>query len=200
VFRWEEILLSKLDDKDIRIALRKMVSSYKNVRVFNEYTTYSGKSRADLVAINGHVNAFEIKSDYDSLQRLENQVREYDLNFERNCIVTGEKYINEVSKVVPEHWGILLARRNRENRINLHYRRLATLNPNLDFVSFTGLLESSKLRRVILDNNFYEKSGLKRDDVNSMFKYDLISYINRKLSKTQQDILKRIIRAKLKED
>ncbi|MCT2886869.1 sce7726 family protein [Levilactobacillus brevis] len=192
--------MNKLDDKDIRAVLRKMVSAYKNARVFDEYTTYSGKSRADLVAINGHVNAFEIKSDYDSLNRLENQVREYDLNFERNCIVAGEKYIEEVSKIVPDHWGIIMARRNRENKVSLNYKRVAKLNPNLDFVSFTGLLESSKLRKIILDNNFYAKVGLNRDAVNGMFKYDLIAYLDSKLSRYQKSTLKGVIRAKLKEE
>lgn len=192
--------MNKLDDRDIRVALRKMVSTYKNAKVFDEYTTYSGKSRADLVAINGHVNAFEIKSDYDSLSRLENQVKEYDLNFERNCIVAGEKYIEKVSKVVPDHWGIILATRNRENRVSLNYKRVATLNPNLDFVSFAGLLESSKFRKIVLDDNFYEKSGLERGEVNSMFKYDLIAYLDSTLSQYQKSILKKVIRAKLKEE
>lgn len=192
--------MNKLDDTDIRTALKKMVASYKNVRVFDEYTTYSGKSRADLVVINGHVNAFEIKSDYDSLQRLTNQVQEYDRNFERNCIVVGEKYIDEVSKNIPSHWGILYARRNRENKVNLNYKRHPKLNPNLDLISFTGLLKSTELRKIIIENEFYKKMGLGKKEVNTMFKYDLIVYLVDKLSNSQKSIFKNITRIKLKEN
>lgn len=49
--------------------------------VSEEVTVPSGKVRADVVAVNGHVVAYEIKSDFDSIKRLTTQIPEYDKNF-----------------------------------------------------------------------------------------------------------------------
>ena len=86
----------RLDDKDIRRVIIERLQSYKNCQVYEEVTVPSGKARADLVAINGHVTAYEIKSDFDSLKRLSSQITEYDLNFERNYVVVGEKYVESI--------------------------------------------------------------------------------------------------------
>ena len=126
----------KVDEREMRLALIKRLSNYKNCYVFEEFTVPSGKARADVVAVNGHVIAYEIKSDYDSLKRLETQVPEYDLNFEMIYIVLGRKLFNKLDKIIPEYWGIILAEKNRLGNVVLSFQRKAHLNPNLSFESF----------------------------------------------------------------
>ncbi|QQP12954.1 sce7726 family protein [Lysinibacillus agricola] len=82
--------MMKVDEKEMRNALINRLNDYKECYIYEEFTVPSGKARADVVAVNGHVIAYEIKSDYDSLKRLKTQILEYDLNFEMNYIVTGK--------------------------------------------------------------------------------------------------------------
>lgn len=191
--------MDKLDDRDIRRVILKHVSNYKHVKVSEEVPTYSGKARADLIAINGHINAYEIKSDYDSLDRLNNQIKEYDKSFEKNNIITGFKYIEKVSEIVPSYWGIIQVIKNKKSgKLSMDNVRLAKMNPNIDFVSMLGLVDANNLKKIIITNDIYIKANLDTKEVRNAFKYELISELDRRLSKTQKDILKRHVRTELK--
>ncbi|EIW2077529.1 sce7726 family protein, partial [Enterococcus faecalis] len=136
----------RLDDKDIRRVIIERLQSYKNCQVYEEVTVPSGKARADLVAINGHVTAYEIKSDFDSLKRLSSQITEYDLNFERNYVVVGEKYVESVAYIVPKYWGIILVSGEELNALKIRFIRKARLNPNISFSNFMSLLSSNQIK------------------------------------------------------
>lgn len=49
--------MHKLDDNEIREALISRLSTYKDCKVYEELTVPSGKARADVIAVNGHVVA-----------------------------------------------------------------------------------------------------------------------------------------------
>lgn len=189
----------KLDDEEIRRVLINRLAGYKNTYLTQEFTTYSGKSRADVIAINGHINAFEIKSDFDSLDRLPGQISEYNLSFEKNTIVTSYKYIDEVKKVIPKFWGIIYVEKNvRSGKIHLHFIRRSLLNPKLNFISFVGLENSEKLKKIIINNGFYKKGQIKRSEVNKLFKFDLISTLDNNLTKNDKKELISLVRESLK--
>lgn len=57
-----------------------------------------GKSIADIVLINGEIKIFEIKTDLDSLKRLDNQLKDYQAFANKVYIVTNHKYVEELSK------------------------------------------------------------------------------------------------------
>ena len=187
----------KLDDRDIRRALLERISSYKDCFVYEEVMVPSGKARADLVAINGHVTAYEIKSDYDSFGRLSSQIEEYDLNFERNYIVVGEKYKYKVQDTVPKHWGIILVEENTSGKITLSFNRQAKLNPNLSFKSFLGLLTANQLKTLAKENSNLSKK-YSRTDIQKMFKQDIIECLETLCSKTNKMELKKTVREILK--
>src|SRR5699024_8932469 len=107
--------MAKLDDKEIRSSLTSRLSTYKNTRIFEEVTVPSGKARADVIAINGHIVAYEIKSDFDSIKRLESQIPEYDKNFEMNYIVVGTKHYDSILNIVPYYWGIIVVKKTKKN-------------------------------------------------------------------------------------
>jgi hypothetical protein len=58
--------------------------------------------------VNGSLIGYEIKSDYDTLDRLPNQMREYSKFFEKLIVVVGAKYLNSVKKLIPDYCGITM--------------------------------------------------------------------------------------------
>lgn len=62
--------------------------------------------RADLVMANGKLAAFEIKSEFDSLDRLDGQIKSYVRLFEQVTVVCAPKHISGVQDKVPEEVGI----------------------------------------------------------------------------------------------
>lgn len=72
-----------------------------------------GKNIADCVIINGFSTCYEIKTEFDSLLRLKDQLDSYNKLFDKTYVVTDEKYLHEVEKTTPSHVGvILLTKRN----------------------------------------------------------------------------------------
>lgn len=57
-----------------------------------------GKSVADIILLNGEIKIFEIKTDLDSLKRLDNQLADYQTIANKVNIVTTHKYVNELSQ------------------------------------------------------------------------------------------------------
>ena len=63
-----------------------------------------GKSRADVVILNGTSTVYEVKSDYDSLERLDSQIADYRRVFDRIFVVTSaekaKSLLNRVDSLV----------------------------------------------------------------------------------------------------
>lgn len=68
----------------------------------------AGSSKADVVILNGTSTVYEIKSERDSLKRLEQQIHSYSQVFATINVIVGENHLSEVLKSVPEYVGVLL--------------------------------------------------------------------------------------------
>ena len=68
----------------------------------------SGKSRADMVIINGTSTVYEVKSKYDSLKRLEGQIADYRKLFDRIVVVTTTEKAKEVLERVDPIVGVMI--------------------------------------------------------------------------------------------
>lgn len=114
-------------DADIREPLFDYLDEryFKN-RIFEEKVM--GKSRADLVMIvpDGFIG-FEIKSDADTYERLERQVKDYDRFCNYNYIVVGKSHQKHVAEHVPDWWGILVAF-EQEGQIIIEQQRAPEIN------------------------------------------------------------------------
>ncbi len=55
-----------------------------------------GKSVADVILLNGEIKIFEVKTDLDSLKRLDSQLLDYQKIANKVYIVTNRKYIKEI--------------------------------------------------------------------------------------------------------
>ena len=96
-----------LYDKDIREPLFDFLEEiYGRSRIIEEKRI--GKSRADVVMIlEKELVGIEIKSDADTYARLERQIHDYNLYFDRNIVAVGTKHAEHVAEHIPDWWGII---------------------------------------------------------------------------------------------
>ena len=73
----------------------------------NELGICQGNARIDLVAVNGQLHGYEIKSDRDSLRRLGTQAAMYGKVFDRVTLVCGERHLTSALEIIPAWWGVL---------------------------------------------------------------------------------------------
>jgi len=109
-FRHEYIYKAALTHK---ILLGK--HSLQTASMLNEFRV--GECKADLVILNGTSTVYEVKSERDSLRRLERQVAAYAKVFARVNVIAGENHVASVLASVPESVGVLLL--NSRHHINL---------------------------------------------------------------------------------
>ena len=74
--------------------------------MLNEFRV--GNNKADSVILNGTSTVYEIKSERDSLSRLEQQLSSYRNVFAKVNVITGENHLDSVKKMAPDDVGILL--------------------------------------------------------------------------------------------
>src|ERR1700722_723068 len=86
-----------------RILLGK--HSLQTASMLNEFRV--GECKADIAILNGTATVYEIKSERDSLTRLERQVAAYATVFARVYVIAGENHVAAVTNSVPKEVGIL---------------------------------------------------------------------------------------------
>jgi len=67
-----------------------------------------GPCKADVVILNGTGTVYEIKSERDSLSRLEEQLAAYSKVFAKVNVIVGENHLKAVLKSVPDYVGIMV--------------------------------------------------------------------------------------------
>lgn len=71
-----------------------------------------GANKADSVIINGQSTCYEIKSEYDDMSRLTNQLQSYLKIFDKVNVVTTNSHIEKVLRIAPESVGVIKLGRN----------------------------------------------------------------------------------------
>lgn len=122
-----------LNEGDIKAAvIDKLFASdaLTNAVLINEMVIANWSRRADLVVANGKLHAFEIKSDLDTLRRLDGQVETYLQRFDKVTVVCTEKFAHlikdstdsrvEIWCAIPTDRGIKLSvfRRGQSFRVS----------------------------------------------------------------------------------
>lgn len=100
-----------LHEAHIKVAIinRLLKSGFidKNSVIIDEFTVNRYERRADLVVITKQsMVAFEIKSERDSLKRLEAQVKTYSQYFDKVIVVADRKHMKNIVHVLPRNIGI----------------------------------------------------------------------------------------------
>lgn len=89
-----------------------------------------GSNKADCVIINGHSTCYEIKTKFDSLKRLPEQLLSYTSSFDKTYVVTHETHLAELLEIhesMPK-FGILILNERKQ----LSRKIEAPLNTNFD--------------------------------------------------------------------
>jgi len=122
-----------MNDPKIRSSLKaQYLSQIKDCLMLNEVDIIRGKSRVDIVAITPTMlEAFEIKSGQDSLQRLPSQVKFYDQVFDLCSLITEPKYVDAAKEILTPHWGIIVVEETFDT-IKFVYKRQPQLNPKVN--------------------------------------------------------------------
>jgi len=140
-----------MHDLEIRSILRndlqKKYGGNPDTEVIDELTIGGGRSRIDVALVNGVLHGFELKSDYDTLRRLPEQVQIYGTVCDRVTLVVGERHVEHAVQVVPDWWGILVVRSGRRRAI-FRSLKLPQINPSLDPLAIARLLRRSEAAAV----------------------------------------------------
>ncbi|MCU4331291.1 sce7726 family protein [Acinetobacter pittii] len=91
-----------------------------------------GMNKADCVILNGKSICYEIKTDYDSLVRLEDQLNSYQQLFDEIYVVCAKKYENTILNEFPQNVGVItLTSRNTLKILRKASQREKSLNRDL---------------------------------------------------------------------
>lgn len=82
------------------------VHSLRTASMLTEFRV--GGCKADLAILNGTSTVYEIKSERDKLDRLENQISAYRKVFAKVNIVTGENHVDSILSFAPADVGVML--------------------------------------------------------------------------------------------
>ena len=132
------------NDLIIRSALKEALeirhAKDVKVRIIEELGIQHGTARVDIAIVNGALHGYEIKSDRDTLQRLPEQMDAFNSVFDKMTLVVGKKHLYEAINMVPEWWGITVAKVNLNSSVTFNLIREGELNKKQDSVSVARLL------------------------------------------------------------
>lgn len=144
-------------DQLIRKALTKRLASYyanyENLKIIQELGLQHGTVRIDIAVVNGIMHGYEIKSDRDTLHRLPVQMEEYNAVFDQVTLVVGKKHLYEAIKMVPDWWGLIMAKVDDQESIIFQIIREAKNNPAQKDISIARLLWRSEALKILEDQN-----------------------------------------------
>lgn len=176
-------------DREIREKLTKDLESDKNnIKVIQELGLGYYNSRIDIAVISQELCGYEIKSDMDTLKRLDMQIRSYNNIFDRITIVSGRNKVSKLEKIIPDFWGLIMAFKE-DGKLILERRREAGLNRNVNLKGLVNLLWRIEIERMLRAEKLYKglsgysKLGMS-DVVLEKFSEDKIkSYVRKILTK-----------------
>lgn len=138
--------MNRLTEMQLRVALKHHLSQLGGDagagRLIEELAIERGAARVDVAYITSHLEGFEIKSDFDTFDRMSNQIHAYNRVFEKISLVTTAAWLADAIRLMPSWWGLIVADQAREgdDAIGLRIVREATRNPMQVPLSIAKLL------------------------------------------------------------
>lgn len=146
-------------DFDIRQVLKQYLAAVHQdeagTLIVDEVKVCDDEARADVVVVNGSLTGYEIKSDRDTLERLDRQQKAYCKVFDQVWVVSGMRHMKRITERVPLWWGLIGASEVGDS-VALQTHRAAGLNPALDAYELAGMLWRAELLAAL------EQRGLDR--------------------------------------
>ncbi|MDR3575993.1 MAG: sce7726 family protein [Anaerolineaceae bacterium] len=150
-----------MNDPQIRKAFHRSILREEHndpgTLVLDELGLKHGKCRADIAVINGHLNGFEIKSDKDSLIRLESQIENYSAVFDHASIVIADCHLDKAFCLVPKWWGVILVSQDLCSELEFTVMRLPSQNANIDDYAVAQLLWREEAQDALINLGIHGK-------------------------------------------
>lgn len=84
----------------------RLAKEFIDKKYIGAFEVKANSSRSDFVIINGTTQSFEIKSKFDTLNRLSKQTADYGDVFEFNTLVIDQSHLSKVEELIPSYYGI----------------------------------------------------------------------------------------------
>jgi len=133
----------------LKVALRDHYAIDKQLRIIEEFSVEHGAARVDIAVVNGRLHGYEIKSDRDTLWRLPEQMDSYNGVFDRVTLVVGKQHLFEAVNIIPDWWGIIIAKIDASHSVVFNSIREARRNPARNSVSIARLLWRSEALKIL---------------------------------------------------
>ena len=149
------------NDKTIRRALLRILDKEllryrkqgRDVQIFEELGVQHGTARIDIAIVNGIMHGYEIKSDCDTLHRLPEQVEEFNSIFDKISLVVGKRHLYQAMHIIPDWWGITMAKVDVDKGVFFQTIREAETNQNQKGISIARLLWRSEALSILEGQN-----------------------------------------------
>lgn len=151
------------NDSIIRSALKKTLEKQhaqdKELRIIEELGVKHGSVRIDIAVVNGIIHGYEIKSDRDTLERLPEQMTEFNVVFDQITLVVGKQHLYHAIHIVPDWWGVMVAKENTSNSVIFQTIRKPEQNKTQGGVSIARLLWREEALKILEQRN--EANGVR---------------------------------------
>ncbi|WP_052689375.1 sce7726 family protein [Acinetobacter brisouii] len=140
-----------MNEKQIRSCLINYLSNkhdLSNTAFISELFINNFTCRADVVMANGQLSVFEIKSKFDTLDRLPNQIKNYISVFENVIVVCAEKHVEKVLEEYESTIGVWLIDESGQFTIKRRSNR-----QKLDVNSWLTHLPVDELKNILRVHN-----------------------------------------------
>lgn len=135
-------------EAQVRTRLRPLRQN-KDALVLHELGLAHGRVRVDVAVLNGILHGYEIKSDNDSLNRLEIQIEIYRQALQKLTLVVAERHAPNVFDFVPDWCGVLLVRRGSRGGMKFEVLRKSSRNPEVSRLIMAHLLWSDEVQSIL---------------------------------------------------
>lgn len=131
-------------DQDVRAAVHQKLLKESHLDpdclVIDEFSISLGASRADIAVVNGVLHGYELKSEYDSLERLPLQIKHYSAVMDKVTLVVADKHLDGALELIPGWWGVKTVSVGPKGAIRIKHMRAEKLNRNYDSLMLAQLL------------------------------------------------------------
>jgi uncharacterized protein (DUF2164 family) len=158
-----------------RVSFKKSPKSTVTIFELN-----SGDSRADICMVNGKSIVYEIKTEYDTYNRLDNQIRDYLKLHDYVNVIVPKSQLDNILKIIPDGIGVIFYTQNRVGNISFKEYKQPKLNENIDSLAQLSQLTKKELVNIIC-NNYLPKDRLidialdiyDKTEINNLFRESL---------------------------
>lgn len=139
-----------LSEREIRDAVTsRLLDSQGHVLLIEELGV--GTARMDLALATDRLFGYEIKSDFDTLDRLARQMHAYHGVFDALTIVTTPVHASQVEALLPSWWGIWVAEAPLKGSVHVREYRAATFHGRQDPSSLAAMLWRDEAYAFVID-------------------------------------------------